>query len=239
MASTFMTTMRPTPFGYSFIERKNKPGVYLIEFSNTKYYYIGSSGKCSNRITQHLSDLRLQKHRNKFLQHVYNKHKEEFKVSFEYTSTKTESLQLEQNYLDKCHQDNFCMNISKNATSPSHSVEGIKILSEKAKLQHKNNNFNSEKAYAYHKSVEGRKLHSQFAKKQREDPQYTINLTSVLREKLKKYYDIILINSNGDEIFIGWNLREFCRKNFLDRGNIDKLLKGKSKTCQGWRLKNG
>jgi len=46
-----------------------------------------------------------------------------------------------------------------------------------------------------------------------------------------KYYD--LINPKGEEIEV-YNMREFCRVNKLNRGQLRKVLKGEISNHRGW-----
>ena len=143
----------------------------------------------------------------------------------------------EQELLDKFYNDPKCLNLSTSAHVPKHSIEGRERLRNKAIKQHMRNGFNKEKIAEFHKSEKGRKMHSDTAKKQRENPEYTKKLTNILREKLKKYYDICLIGPDNKEYIIGYNFREFCRNHNLDRGNMNKLIKGTNKSHKGWKIK--
>ena len=51
-------------------------GVYQISFSGDKRKYIGSSFDCSQRLRNHLNDLRLNRHSNHYLQRMFNKYGE-------------------------------------------------------------------------------------------------------------------------------------------------------------------
>lgn len=238
--ATFATTIRPTPFGFfDFTEEgRNEPGVYVISFSDCNYYYIGSSNKCKHRISQHISELKNRKHKNTFLQRTFDKHQASISFRFVYFSERDVALANEQLILDACYSDESCLNLSSNARVPKHSPEGRKILKEKL-LQHKRNGFNLGAVAQYHRSPEGRKMHSEHAKKQRLDPLFTKRLTDTLRLKLRKHHDIKLINDLGECLYIGWNFREFCRVSNLDPRNLRKMIAGNVKSVKGWRIKNG
>jgi predicted GIY-YIG superfamily endonuclease len=218
-------------------EKCNKPGMYIVHFVKSGYFYFGSSNKCSHRINQHLYELKNNKHKNTILQRVFQKYPDEMRVYCKYFNSRDEALLEEQKFITENYNHSLCLNLSTDARVPKHSVEGRKKLSHKAKQQHLTGAFNMNKVAEYHKSTEGRLMHSNVAKKQRENPQYTENLTKILKEKLKRFYNITVVDPDGREVIIGWNLREFCRKNSLDRGNFVKVLKGKQKTHKGWRLK--
>lgn len=52
-------------------------GIYKITCINNNKVYIGKSIEIKQRFKKHLSDLRLNKHHSKYLQHSYNKYGEE------------------------------------------------------------------------------------------------------------------------------------------------------------------
>lgn len=111
---------------YYFNEKKNFPistGVYLITFKNSESgkIYVGSAAQCKSlrpsengfrtRWTNHLSDLKLQKHDSKKLQFAYNKYGSEniiFEV-IEYCSPET-CLDREQFYIDFYNSYNYGYN---------------------------------------------------------------------------------------------------------------------------------
>lgn len=80
---------------------KNEPGIYKIKCLKNDKVYIGSSQVVRQRITNHKSDLRLDKHQNKHLQAAWKKYGEE---SFEFEIVEYCSLEVllkrEQYYID-------------------------------------------------------------------------------------------------------------------------------------------
>lgn len=52
-------------------------------------------------------------------------------------------------------------------------------------------------------------------------------------DKLSKEY--IITNPEG-EVYVIKNLRKFCRDNNLDRGNLQRVAKGKTTHCKGWKM---
>lgn len=76
--------------------------IYMILNNKTKMFYIGSAANYANRMTHHISKLRHNSHSNKYLQHSWNKYKEE---CFEYyileeIDDNKHLLEKEQYYLD-------------------------------------------------------------------------------------------------------------------------------------------
>lgn len=80
-------------------------GIYRIIIGNRSY--IGSSISLSVRKKQHYSDLRCNRHCNKFLQNAYNKYKEfNFEVLKTLPSCTDESLRaLEKSYIEKLNPE--------------------------------------------------------------------------------------------------------------------------------------
>lgn len=103
-------------------------GVYKITCSVNSNYYYGSSVNLKSRFKNHISKLRLQKHRNHRLQKTFNKYGENsfiFEV-VEYCDPLL-TTSYEQKYLDAHTAHNKCMNFCKSAFAP---MAGIKFSEE-------------------------------------------------------------------------------------------------------------
>jgi group I intron endonuclease len=240
--SNFVNTKNPTPFGFekllenaNFSKPDNRQGVYVIYSKKNNKFYIGSSVSILKRKSQHFHHLKNGHHQNAYLQSSFNKNKNHFVFGVLFYTE--DSLAWEQKLLD-IYYDNQkqCYNLSKTASFPSISKEGKKRLSDSKKKMHAENPWIREKACAARKTPEVKRIQRETNLKQRKDPNYAIYLANCCREKLKKYYNVTLINKEGRTLFIGWNLREFCRKNNFDRANINRLLGNKAKSVMGWRL---
>jgi len=229
--------MSPTPWGYWSVSRDkvNSSGVYILVYAN-KYLYIGSSNRCSHRINQHISDIRRERHTNSFLVQVHSKHKDLLQTFFIYTNGREEAYRKEQELLDFFYQDPHCMNLSSDAIRVSHSQSGIETLSRLAKQQHIVGNFGYEKVVEWNKSERSRKMKSESAKKQRENPEYVKWLYEQVSLAQAKEYNIWLVNSKKELVLLEKNLAQFCLSNGLDKGNLRKVLNGKNKSHKGWRL---
>jgi hypothetical protein len=100
-------------------------GVYKITCFENGHYYYGSSINLKSRFINHISKLRLQKHRNHRLQRTFNKYGEDslaFEV-VEYCDPYLTTL-CEQKYLDAHATHDNCMNFCKNASAP---MAGLKF----------------------------------------------------------------------------------------------------------------
>lgn len=79
-----------------------KSGIYKITNLINNKIYIGSSNHCIHRKSQHFSDLKYQKHCNKYLQRAYNIYgKENFLFEILEFCEPNQLLILEQKYIDQ------------------------------------------------------------------------------------------------------------------------------------------
>lgn len=85
----------------------DKCGVYLIRHIESNRVYVGSTTMTLlKRIQHHISLLRANKHKNKYLQNAYNKYGEEnFEIVIVENTEKSKTLEREQYYID-LHKDN-------------------------------------------------------------------------------------------------------------------------------------
>jgi group I intron endonuclease len=106
-----------------------KSGIYIIKLKKGNYFYVGSSQYLNKRKLHHLSHLKRQKHCNKKLQNVFNKHKD-FKFEIlEYCQIEN-LVEKEQYYLDLLKPN---LNILKKAFSSigyKHSKEDLNKITE-------------------------------------------------------------------------------------------------------------
>jgi group I intron endonuclease len=93
-----------------------KSGIYKITIG--RWFYWGSTKNFTKRKAEHLSCLRLGKHRNPILQNAYNKH-----LTFEFEECSYEQdlsllSELEQLVIDQSITDAYCANINPVAHRP-------------------------------------------------------------------------------------------------------------------------
>src|SRR5690606_36664208 len=105
-----------------------KCGVYKITCTTNGKYYIGSTNMTfGKRLAHHVSLLRSGKHKNKHMQHCWNKYGEDnFKYSIILLCSPQDTLKEEQCVLDSVWGDKKLLNINPNATgTPNLSQETI------------------------------------------------------------------------------------------------------------------
>lgn len=109
----------------------NRSGIYAIVNVVTKKFYIGSAVKLNNRKNNHLCNLKIRKHKNKYLQSSYNKHGKEifvFKV-LEYVKDKNLLVDIEDIWIKQYKPLGVLYNIREEASSNL----GIKLSEETKK----------------------------------------------------------------------------------------------------------
>ena len=113
---------------------KNLAGVYKITFRDK--CYVGSSKNLYNRLAQHISHLRSNKHHSKYMQRCYNKYGElEFNIEI-IESLKYDEILLRQKELFYMKQ----LKAEFNSTTPieyKHSSRVRKEISETLKFSFK------------------------------------------------------------------------------------------------------
>jgi len=81
-------------------------------------YYIGSASNWDRRMKEHKYALKHNKHINKFMQNVYNKHGEEFQYKI-LEKVEGDLYEREQVFIDRHFDDPKCMNLNPNASHPT------------------------------------------------------------------------------------------------------------------------
>lgn len=123
-----------------------KTGVYrIINKINGRVYYGSTTVSFKKRINHHLTTLRNGNHKNRHLQHAFNKYGDD-NFSFEIVEIleKNNCRKSEQKYLDSCEGN--CYNINYNSETPPLNDEIRKVRSLTAKrLIESNDNFGFEK----------------------------------------------------------------------------------------------
>jgi hypothetical protein len=115
------------------INLSKKIGVYLITCKN--HSYVGSSINLYYRLKHHVSDLRKDKHVNKFMQNCYNKYKDKlFNYSILEYCSKEEVRIKEKEWIDKLNPD---INSELNPVTKELSKESKKQISETLKYRYK------------------------------------------------------------------------------------------------------
>lgn len=103
-----------------------KMGIYkIINVVNNKFY-VGSAVNFSRRKTRHFSELRTNKHNNRYLQAAWDKYGEAafVFVVVEEVQDKTTLLEVENRWLKEHVGKDYCYNLGVDATAPMLGVGG-------------------------------------------------------------------------------------------------------------------
>lgn len=107
------------------------PGIYCIHTPVNGKRYIGSSVDIQHRMGQHLSLLRLGKHRNPHLQSAFSKYGEDaFLIQVVEQCERDQILSREQHYLDTLQPEYNVCRTAGNTLGYRHTAEGKAKMSE-------------------------------------------------------------------------------------------------------------
>lgn len=128
-------------------------GIYKISIG--KYYYYGSSVDVYNRKYQHQNELRAQKHKNKFMQKVFNKYGNPI---FEFVEPCEKSVlrKLEQIYLDNHYGKKHCLNFSNDSSYPRNYTYTAEVREKMSKALMGNKNGKNGKGVRHHMTIDGK-----------------------------------------------------------------------------------
>ena len=114
-------------------------GIYRIVCKANGNYYYGSAKNMKSRWAIHKSHLRNGKHFNPMVQHTWNKYGENtFQCELTELVPLDKLIEVEDGYLKEHVGRPHCMNISNNATSPSHTPSIRKKISESVQKYYSN-----------------------------------------------------------------------------------------------------
>lgn len=188
-------------------------GIYKITNIISGKFYVGSSAKklgIRARIMEHKSNLKRNKHCNKYLQSAWNKHGEDsFKFDIiEVVDDKNKILEREQHYLDllKPYNREIGYNISKIAGS---------------QLGYTHTKETKDKMCGLKRSEKSKKLMSESH----------IGLPSFRKVK------VIQLDLIGNQIKIWDSMVEVERTLKINHGKISEVCSGKRKTSGGYKWK--
>ena len=239
---------------------RNVTGIYSIKVN--KRIYIGSAVNMYQRWHGHISDLKIQRHRNKFMQRVFNKHGEcAFTFELIAECNKEDLIVTEQGYIDTVrmfYPKEKVLNLSYVAGSClgfKHSLETKRKISESSKGRVVSEESRRKRSIAQKGKVlseetkekirtarasqvitdETRAKLSAVGKGRPHSEEHRNKLTTLLRRVAEsKAVTRSIVNPDG-EIITYTNERQFCRDNGLDQSALGKVQKGKQRAHKGWR----
>lgn len=211
-------------------------GIYKITNIISKKIYIGSAVNCFRRLVrEHLKDLKLNKHKNRHMQHAFNKHGEEnFKFEvIEHIQDKTKLIEREQYYLDTLlfaqefikNKDKRFINLGYNLCPTAGSPLGYNHTLETRLKQSK---------VKQNIPLETRKLMSKSCKNIPPSKK-GVKLKKEIVDKYKK--QVYQLDLDGKIIKLWNSIGEACAFFNLHPTTISKVCTGKHKTSNGFKWK--
>lgn len=219
----------------------NLGGIYSITNKLNQRKYVGSTFKFKNRWSQHLGQLRKEKHYNKFLQNDFIKSGEEnyvFEILEIVEDDINKRLEREQFYLDELFQNNIKDLIYNNSQKS--------VLGEVKK--HKQKKIRKRIDWYWLLSSDGIEYVVEnldyFCKTYKLDYSHINKVASDIELQYKGWTKIFsstnntLMNKITSQEVIVTSITNFSIKHGVDQSHITKLFSGKRKTCGGWVVKN-
>lgn len=226
-------------------------GIYQIRCLATDKVYVGSAVNLYQRYHQHWSDLRLNRHRNPYLQRAWNKYGGEafaFDV-LEHVEVKTHLLQREQWYLDErqAYDRNRGFNINRNATSRlgmkvdpavvrriADKIRG-RTLSPEHRERIRQGNLGKTVTWG-DKIAEAKR-----GKPRDEATRAKLSAANSGKKHPPEYYrnhvrEYIVTDPDGNEYRV-INLSAFEREHGFVEDALRRVATGKRKQCRGWRCR--
>lgn len=197
-------------------------GIYIITNLITGQIYVGSTYSLGIRKSQHFSNLRKNRHCNKYLQNSFNKYGEEnFVFDVVQIVDKIEDLIFyEQKWINltRCYIKEFGYNLCEIADRPS-----VNQVFSKESRRKQAEAISGEKHYAYNKG---------FSKKHKENLSLAhVGLPSNRAIKVDQY-------SLNNEFIKSWNsAREAALDLGISPSNMWKVLNNERKKCGGYKWK--
>jgi group I intron endonuclease len=195
-------------------------GVYQIKNKTDEKKYIGSSKRLNYRIGQHKSDLRANRHINKYLQNAWNKYGED-NFEFEILEQTCDIIEAEQKWIDLIKPEYNIQIKAFSGANYSHTESAkVKIgLASKKRWQIRREEF-VKTMTLINRDTERNERRS----------------LTISKKRSEKYQGLKLINSNGEILVINGSIRAFAKRNQLHYSTLHNVLNEKSEHVLGWRL---
>jgi group I intron endonuclease len=242
----------------------SKSGIYKIQNLDTGLFYIGSAKNLKRRFDHHIGRLRNNKHKNQHLQNAWNKYGESsFSFVPILICEPVELLRYEQELINKLNPwYNICKTVKSKLgwVTPDAVKEKIRSAqigkkrrphTPEEKLKISTGILSSRRVWGHLTPETKEKIRvANVGKKLSDETRYKISLSNRGRkhtEETRVKLSISNKNSNAKQ-YIGlvsptglvyrniFNMSEFCREHFLNRGNIGNVINGNIKHSKGWSL---
>lgn len=222
------------------------PVIYIINWINNNYFYVGQTKNIKQRENKHLYRMKKNKHENSRIQNVYNKYGEPQFHIIEECSIE-ELNEREQFYLDLLFDEPDCLNLAKDAIAPTrglkHSAEAKKKMSvawKNIKKSPKKSAMSEEHKQKISEALKGRKL-SDETKIKLSIAKLGKGTSETTRQKIAKakFRPVLQFSLEGEFIKEWTSIKEASEIMSVYASNISFCCSGKLKKTGGfvWKYK--
>jgi group I intron endonuclease len=211
-----------------FHEHGNQGGIYKILNLQNGRIYIGSTYRFKNRAKSHTSELKTNRHLNKFLQNDFNKCGEAafvFEVLEVVDGDRSVRVEREQFHIDQWYDNQKnCYNLVKEARDNRGGTRNKKpddpTTSGRCKPF-------SEERLAKHRET---------LKQAWQDPELRQARKEKSTERWSKFSANITVTheETGEQVVITSSVKQFCKHKGLSYKAFNQLINGKIKSSGGW-----
>lgn len=222
-------------------------GIYAILCNENLKVYIGSGRSkegLGRRFWAHCASLKSKRHRITDLQEDWQKYgSKSFRFLILEICLPEKCLELEQKYLDKARSNDWksvvynTSLVAKGRRVEIESEERRKKTSEGVRRWHENNQVSEQtkaRLSASFKASPQRVEQIRELGRKKKGTKLSPEQIEQMRHCFSKTYTVT--NPDGETTTIV-NMNDFCRKNKLDRSNMQRVLQGKQKQYKGWTCK--
>lgn len=213
---------------FIFHEHGNQGGIYKILNLQNGRIYIGSTYRFKNRAKSHISELKANRHLNKFLQNDFNKCGEAafvFEVLEVVDGDRSVRVEREQFHIDQWYDNQKnCYNLVKEARDNRGGTRNKKpddpATSGRCKPF-------SEERLAKHRVT---------LKQAWQDPELRQTRKEKNIERWSKFSANITVTheETGEQVVITSSVKQFCKDKGLSYKAFNQLVNGKIKSSGGW-----
>lgn len=219
--------------------------IYKILSKINGLFYIGSTNSLSSRWQKHRSELRHNKHGNKYLQHVFNKYGEDnldfiileifsceicradlFKREYEYIDRLKPALNLSKKCSDECLPDYPALAEEQAKEYIVSHLEGKEFKIKNLRKFCRDNNLKRNSVACV---LSGEYSHTKGWKIRQINEDYQFSAQELGSKFIVQYLDEPEFEIN--------NMRRFIKDKNLSRGAMSAIVQSKMKSHKGWRCR--
>lgn len=218
-------------------------GIYKLKFASGSYY-VGQAQNIATRYTTHLNDLLNNKHFNHRVQQQYFTEGKPILEVLELCSI-SDLNAIEPKYIDL--EDTLCLNILSARPNQMRGENSPRAIYSKESLLPvveyiANNRRTPHQKIAELFSIDVGTIHDISGGRGRllefsdTHPELVAKIISTKAHNTRGINTVVLSNGTETVTLKTGEYMDFCRKNNIQSSNLSKVITGKRKHTQGWRL---